>query len=108
MLRMITLDVLVPRIAAEATRRLRMSSVMPTSRGRSFASHGPLCYLRSPWSSGRPETAAVGSAWSISTRGVGAEENGLRSLPDWLLSGASGEQEGSETSGVESMHGQFR
>ena len=37
MLRMITLDVLVPRIAAEATRRLRMSSVMPTSRGRSFA-----------------------------------------------------------------------
>ena len=36
------------------------------------------------------------------------EENGLRSLPDWLLSGASGEQEGSETSGVESMHGQFR
>ena len=36
------------------------------------------------------------------------EEKGLRSLPDWLLSGASGEQEGSETSGVESMHGQFR
>ena len=48
MLRMTTLDVLVPRIAAEATRRLRMSSVwvMPTSRGRSFASqHGALWRL---------------------------------------------------------------
>ena len=57
MLLMVALDVLVPRIAAEATWRPRMSSVMPTSRGRSFASHGPLGYLRSPWSSGRPETA---------------------------------------------------
>ena len=39
------------------------------------------------------------------------EENGLRSLPDWLLSGASADQEGragSEASDVESMHGQFR
>ena len=59
MLLVIALDVLVPRVAPDATRRLRMSSVMPTSRSRSFASHGPLGYLRSPWSSGRPETAAV-------------------------------------------------
>ena len=44
MLLMIALDMSVPRIAAKATRRLRMSSVMPTSRGRSFASHGPLGY----------------------------------------------------------------
>ena len=46
MLLMIALDVSVPRIAAKAARRLRMSSVMPTSRGRSFASHGPLgCFV---------------------------------------------------------------
>ena len=48
MLLMITLDVLVPRIAAEAKayKLSYVSSVMPyttdTSRGRSFASHGPL------------------------------------------------------------------
>lgn len=39
------------------------------------------------------------------------EEQGLRSLPDWLLSGASADKEGnagSEASDVESMHGQFR
>ena len=38
---------------------------MPTSRGRGFASLMALCalgYLRSPWSSGRPKAAAVGSA----------------------------------------------
>ena len=36
----------VPRIAAEATQRPRMRSVMPTSRGRDFASHGPLgCFV---------------------------------------------------------------
>ena len=35
-------DVLVPRVPAEATRRLRMRSVLPTSHGRGFASHGPL------------------------------------------------------------------
>ena len=52
------------RIAAEAAQRLRMRSVMPTSRGHGFASHGPLGYLQSPWSSGRPEMAAVGLAWS--------------------------------------------
>ena len=42
MLHMMTLDVLVPLIAGEATRRPCMRSVMPTSRGRDFASHGPL------------------------------------------------------------------
>jgi hypothetical protein len=35
----------VSRIAAEATQRPRMRSVIPTSRGRSFASHGPLGYF---------------------------------------------------------------
>ena len=36
----------VPRIAAEATQRPRMRSVMPTSRGRGFVSHGPLgCFV---------------------------------------------------------------
>ena len=67
MLCMITLDVFVPRISAEATRRPRMSSIMPTLAG-SFASHtsshGPVGCLRSHWSSGRPETAAIGFAWS--------------------------------------------
>ena len=38
-------EVLVPRVPAEATRRLRMRSVLPTSRGRGFASHGPLGYF---------------------------------------------------------------
>ena len=34
------------RIAAEASQRLRMRSVMPTSRGHGFASHGPLgCFV---------------------------------------------------------------
>ena len=34
------------RIAAEAAQRLRMRSVMPTSRGHGFASHGPLeCFV---------------------------------------------------------------
>ena len=42
---MIAFDVLVPRVAAEATRRLRMRSVLPTSRGRGFASHGLLGYF---------------------------------------------------------------
>ena len=40
-----TFDVLVPRVPAEATRRLRMRSVLPTSHGRGFAGlmrHGPL------------------------------------------------------------------
>ena len=32
----------VSRFAAEATQRPRMRSVMPTSRGCGFASHGPL------------------------------------------------------------------
>ena len=33
-------------IAAEAAQRLRMRSVMPTSRGHGFASHGPLgCFV---------------------------------------------------------------
>ena len=45
MLLMIVRDVLVPRIAAKATRRPRMRSAMPTSRGRGFASHGPLGYF---------------------------------------------------------------
>ena len=63
MLRVITLDVLVPRVAAEATRRPRMSSVMPAAAALRL-DHGPLGYLQSPWSSGQPETAAVGSAWS--------------------------------------------
>ena len=45
MLLMIVRDVLVPRIAAKATRRPRMRSAMPTSRGRCFASHGPLGYF---------------------------------------------------------------
>ena len=37
----------VPRIAAEATQqpRMTMSSVMPISRGRGFASHGPPGYF---------------------------------------------------------------
>ena len=35
----------VSRFAAEATQRPRMRSVMPTSRGRGFASHGPLGYF---------------------------------------------------------------
>ena len=36
----------VSRFAAEATQRPRMRSVMPTSRGRDFASHGPLgCFV---------------------------------------------------------------
>ena len=39
---MTAFEVLVPRVAAEATRRLRMRSVLPTSHGRGFASHGPL------------------------------------------------------------------
>ena len=42
---MTALHVLVPRVAAEATRRPRMRSAMPTSRGRGFASHGPLGYF---------------------------------------------------------------
>ena len=42
MLLMTALDVLVPRVAAEATRRPRMRLVLPTSHGRGFASHGPL------------------------------------------------------------------
>ena len=34
------------RIAAEAAQRPRMKSVMPTSRGHGFASHGPLgCFV---------------------------------------------------------------
>ena len=34
------------RIAAEAAQRPRMRSVMPTSRGHGFASHGPLgCFV---------------------------------------------------------------
>ena len=33
------------RIAAEAAQRPRMKSVMPTSRGHGFASHGPLGLL---------------------------------------------------------------
>ena len=63
MLLVIALDVLACRAlwAAEATRRPCMSLVMPTSRSRSFASHGPLGYFRSRWSSGQLETAAVGA-----------------------------------------------
>ena len=45
MRRMIVCDVVVPRVAAKATRRPRMRSAMPTSRGRGFASHGPLGYF---------------------------------------------------------------
>ena len=46
MRRMIVRDVMVTRIAAKATRRPRMRSVLPTSRGRGFASHGPLgCFV---------------------------------------------------------------
>ena len=42
---MTALDVLVPRVAAEATQRPRMRLVLPTSYGRGFASHGPLGYF---------------------------------------------------------------
>ena len=43
---MTAFEVLVPRVPAEAARRLRMRSVLPTSRGHGFASHGPLgCFV---------------------------------------------------------------
>ena len=52
--------------------------------------------------------AAVAAAKEAHTE----EERGLRSLPDWLLSGASADAEGrtatSEVSDEESMHGEFK
>ena len=61
-------DVLVPRVPAEATRRLRLRSVLPTSHGRGGVASRLMARratLPSPWSSDRPGTAVFGSAWSV-------------------------------------------
>ena len=64
---MTAFDVLVPRVAAEATRRPYTRSVLPTSHDRGFASGLMALWatLPSPWSSDRPGTAVFGSAWSV-------------------------------------------
>ena len=54
------------RIAAEAAQRPRMKSVMPTSRGHGFASHGPLgCFVVSLIVCPARNSGHSGSAWSF-------------------------------------------
>ena len=63
---MVALDVLVPRIAARSYDSAAAYEFGYADLSRPQPLHLIalwLGYLRSPWSSGQPETAAVGSAW---------------------------------------------